>query len=194
MIYWSAFLLMKLIDLIYFRTKFEGIEHIPSQKSFILACNHISNLDPFVVGICQWRRFSFLAKEELFGTRFSDFLFRGMGAFPIKRDTSDFRALREALRRLKSGTPLILFPEGTRGVGDRKKESQPGVGFLALKSAVPVVPVFIEGSDRALPNGSKWFKFHPIRIKIGEPLHFSQDQDYAKISDSILQAIYANSR
>ncbi|MGE0269013.1 MAG: lysophospholipid acyltransferase family protein [Candidatus Omnitrophota bacterium] len=181
-----------MINLIYFRTKFQGLEHIPSGKPFILACNHNSNLDPFVVGICRWQRFSFLAKEELFRSKISSFLFAGMGAFPIKRDTSDFRALREALRRLKRGCPLILFPEGTRGVGDRKKESQPGVGFLAQKSGVPVIPVFIQGSDKALPQGSKWFKFHPIRIIFGRPLVFTQDQKYNQISDSILQAIYSN--
>lgn len=194
MIYWPAFLIMKLINSVYFRTRFDGLEYIPSGKPFILACNHISNLDPFVVGICQWRRFNFLAKEELFKDRFSSFLLRGMGAFPIKRDSSDFRALREALRRLKSGTPLILFPEGTRGIGERLKESQPGVGFLALKSGVPVIPALIEGTDHALPNNSKWFKSYPVRIRFGKPLHFSKDQDYAQISDSILKSIYSISR
>lgn len=193
MIYWPTFLIMQLINLIYFRAKFQGIEHLPSGKSFILACNHNSNLDPFIVGICQWRRFSFLAKEELFRSKVSNFLFSGMGAFPIKRDASDFRALREALRRLKKGCPLILFPEGTRGVGDRKKESQPGVGFLAQKSGVPVIPVFIQGTDKALPHGSKWFKFQPVKVTFGQPLEFSKGQDYHQISDSILQAIYRHS-
>ncbi|MBP9854551.1 MAG: 1-acyl-sn-glycerol-3-phosphate acyltransferase [Candidatus Omnitrophica bacterium] len=193
MIYSAAYVLMKLFDAIYFRTKFKGLENIPSAQAYILACNHKSNLDPFIVGICKRQRFSFLAKEELFKSKIADFLFRGMGAFPIKRDTSDFGALREALRRLKKG-PLILFPEGTRGVGDRKKEPQPGVGFLAKKSGVPVIPVFIEGSDKGFPSGAKWFRFYPIKITFGPPIVFNDQQDYHQIADTILEAIYSQSK
>ncbi len=191
MIYWPCYVLMRIVDLIYFRTKFVGVEHLPAGKPFILVCNHVSNLDPFVVGICRPRRFSFLAKEELFKKPLMNFLFRGMGAFPIKRGASDFGALREALRRLKGGIPLILFPEGTRGAGNRQKKANPGVGFIAQKSGVAVIPAYIEGSDGALPNGAKWFKFHPVRVKIGAPIAINRDQKYPEISQKILKSIYS---
>lgn len=191
MIYWICYFLMKTLDKIYFSSKFEGVENLPQEGGFIIACNHISNLDPFIAGICARRRFSFLAKESLFKNKILSFLFRGMDAFPIKRDTADFGALREALRRLKAGRPLILFPEGTRGVSGREKKSQPGVGFLVLKSQVPVLPMYISGSDQAFPNGAKWFRRHPVKVKIGESLKFNKDQEYSEISAQIVDSIYS---
>lgn len=191
MIYWPCYVLMRLVDLVYFRTKYIGREHIPKDQPFLLVCNHVSNIDPFIVGICRPRRFSFLAKEELFKGAFANWLFRGMGAFPIKRGRSDFGALRQALKRLKSGTPLILFPEGTRGTGSVKKKANPGVGFLAVKSGLPVVPAFIEGSDGALPNGAKWFRFHPVKVTFGPPVNISTEQKFPDISQEILRSIYA---
>ncbi|MBZ0166021.1 MAG: 1-acyl-sn-glycerol-3-phosphate acyltransferase [Candidatus Omnitrophica bacterium] len=191
LVYWSSFCCVKLVDSIYFRTKFSGLEHLPAQGPFILASNHLSNVDPFILGSCRWRRFNYLAKIELFSTPAKAWFFRQVGAIPIKRGTSDFRALRDSLRGLKSGRPLILFPEGTRGHSGRTKEPQPGVGFLALKSKVPVIPVRIVGSDGGLPPGAKWFKFHPIKVIFGEKLEFAPGDDYAQVAQKILTAIYA---
>lgn len=191
LVYWSSFCTVKLIDSIYFRTKYAGLHHLPAKVPFILASNHLSNLDPFILGACQWRRFNYLAKAELFNTPAKDWFFRQVGSIPIKRGTSDFRALREALRSLKAGRPLILFPEGTRGHSGRSKEPQPGVGFLTRKSRVPVIPARIVGSDGGLPPGASWFKFHPIRVVFGTPVVFEDGDDYAQVAQKILAAIYA---
>jgi len=190
MSYWIFYFIMRVIDKIYFQSKFYNVENLPLDGHFIIATNHISNIDPFIMGICQKRRFSFLAKEELFKTAFKNWAFRQMGAFPIKRGTSDFKALRESLRRLKSGTPLILFPEVTRGTSNAEKRSQAGIGFIAIKANVPIVPAYIEGSDKALPSGAKWFKRHPVKVTFGEPLRFKKDTDFSEISQSVLNEIY----
>ena len=99
--------------------------------------------------------------------------------------------VREALRRMKAGTPLILFPEGTRGYSERPKEPQPGVGFLTRKSGLPVVPARIEGSDKALPPGAKWFKSHQVKVVFGRPIAFRPEEDYPAVAQRILEAIYA---
>ena len=140
------------------------------------------------MGLSCARRFNFIAKEELF-KGFQGWFIGTVGAFPIKRDAADFRALREALRRLKKG-PLVIFPEGTRGVGDREKKPQAGIGFLAQKSDVPVIPVYIEGSDKAHPEGSKWIKFHPVRLYIGAPVVLDKSLSYEEIAEEIIDAIY----
>jgi len=114
-----------------------------------------------------------------------------MGAFPIKRGSSDFKALRESLRRLKNGTPLILFPEGTRGTGNVEKRSQAGIGFIAVKAKVPIVPAYIEGTDKALPNGAKWFKRHSVKVIFGKPLNFDKSTSFPEISQNVLTEIYA---
>ncbi len=191
MLYWPCFLLMKFLDLIFFNTKFIGVDNIPKDTSFIFASNHISNLDPFIIGISRWRRYSYMAKDSLFKKKLVGWFFHNVGAFPIKRDKSDLRALREALKRLKAGCPLILFPEGTRGAGNREKKPQAGIGFLANKSNKPVLPVYIVGSDKALPNGAKWLRRHRITVTIGKPIHLSDKQTYPEISSFILKNIYA---
>ena len=191
MIYWICYFLMTIIDRIYLRTEFYGREHIPPQGGFIIASNHISNLDPLIVGMCSRRRFSYLAKEELFNRKLLAFWFHHVGTIPIKRDTSDFRAIRESIRKLKNGCPLILFPEGTRGVSGRTKKVQPGIGLIVLKSELPVLPVFIQGSDLALPSGAKWFKRHTVKVKIGAPLSFTKGQTYLDIAHQIMSNVYS---
>ncbi len=189
MIYWLAYLLMKVTDKIYLNCKFLGKENLPNKGSYIIASNHISNLDPFILGVSCLRKFSYVAKDSLFKNKFLAFLFTQMGAFPIKRDTADFRSIRESLKRLKNGSPLIFFPEGTRGASERIKRLHPGVGFIALKSGVPVIPAFIEGSDQALPPGAKWFRRHRVKIYLGKPLHFMKKQTPEEIVKQIMEHV-----
>lgn len=189
MIYWTIYAVVKTIFFVFFQPKVLGRENLPAFGGFIFAGNHVSNLDPFILGITLTRQTRFLAKDSLFKTKFRNWLFRSMGAFPIKRNASDYGALRTALRIIKSGFPLVLFPEGTRGVSGKEKKSQPGIGFIAAQSGCPVVPVFLEGTDKALPPGKKWFRFHKVRVHIGKPLFFSKGEDYNVISDKIMNQI-----
>jgi len=191
MTYWLFYSIMVMLDAIYFRTEYQGRDRLPAQGSFIIASNHISNLDPFVLGIILRRRFGFVAKEELFKKKLIGWSFRQMGAISIKRDSSDFRAIRKALRRLRDGIPLILFPEGTRGVSGRNKKIQSGVGFIALKSNVPVFPVYIRDSDKAFPANAKWFRRYQVKVKVGEPIHFQQNQSFEEIASQIMDKVYS---
>ncbi len=181
MLYWSAYCIIKLISKIFFNIRFVGKENIPKQGAFIVASNHISNIDPFLIGLCARRRFSFVAKDSLFKSKFLSVIFRSLGAFPIRREMADFRAIRETMRRLKDGHPVILFPEGTRVQSKKIKRVQPGVGLIAIKSSVPVIPIYIEGSDKVLPPGAKWFRHHPIIVKLGAPMHFPQRESYPEV-------------
>ncbi|MCA9407893.1 MAG: 1-acyl-sn-glycerol-3-phosphate acyltransferase [Candidatus Omnitrophica bacterium] len=189
MLYWIGYLIMALVDGIYLRTEYINRKILPVSSSYIIASNHISNLDPFVLGMCQRRRFAFLAKEELFEKKWLGFILRNFGAFPIKRDAADFGAIRETLRRIKLQQPTVLFPEGTRGAGTREKKINPGVGMIAVKSGVPVVPVFVQNTDKALPNGAKWFKRHKVIVTIGEPIGFKSRKDYQQIALEIMAKI-----
>ncbi|MCA9399878.1 MAG: 1-acyl-sn-glycerol-3-phosphate acyltransferase [Candidatus Omnitrophica bacterium] len=190
MAYWFFYWTMRLLNAVYFRAVYRGLENLPKDGGFIIACNHISNLDPFIMGICQKRKFSFLAKDSLFKGFLMNWAFRAMGAFPVKRGTADLGALREAVRRLNQGCPLILFPEGTRGVTDREKKPQPGIGFISTKAQCPVIPAYIEGTEKALPNGAKWFRRHQVHVTFGKPLHLTGSKDYETISKTILDHIY----
>src|SRR5476649_340272 len=132
MIYYVTYFLTKILSWLYFPYKAFNTRNIPRQGAFILASNHISNLDPVLLGICSVRRINFMAKIELFKGLLGFFLTH-LGAFPVKRGESDFGAMREALKRLKNGRVILIFVEGTRRIRNEPSKAQAGVGFLAMK-------------------------------------------------------------
>jgi 1-acyl-sn-glycerol-3-phosphate acyltransferase len=167
----------------------EGREHIPRKGGFILASNHASYLDPIILGISFPRRMSFMARDSLFRSRFFGWYLRRLNTFPVKRESADIRSLREALRQLKKGCPLVIFPEGTRKGKHGDKKILGGVGFIVAKARVPVVPVKILGSEQVLPPGAKWFRRYPIHVIFGPVLYFPADTPYLEIAQSVMSHI-----
>jgi 1-acyl-sn-glycerol-3-phosphate acyltransferase len=171
-----------------FDLRVSGREHIPSQGGFIVASNHRSNFDPILIGVASSRVINFMAKEGLFKNRFFGWILKNVGAFPVKRHAADIGAIKEAIRRLQDGFGLLIFPEGTREQR-REIDVQPGIGMLALKGKVAVVPAFISGSQEALPKGAKWFRSAKIRIFFGRPLFFSEEKPYPQIAHEVMAEI-----
>jgi len=130
-----------------------------------------------------------MAKDTLFDNKIMGFMLRHVETFPVRRGTSDIGALRETLRRLKRGLPVVMFPEGTRKGSGKEVAIQTGIGFLAVKGEVPVLPVFIEGSDQVLPPGAKMFKRRRVSVTFGTPLKFSKEQPYPDIVNNIMDNI-----
>lgn len=150
-----------------------------------MAGNHVSYLDPPAFGVACPRGMHFMARDTLFKKKFFGRLLRSVHAFPLKRNAADVGALKEALRLLKSGTGLLLFPEGTRTVGGELGKPQAGVGFLVRKSGVPVIPAYIEGSNKALPKQEKKIHFfQSVEVRIGEPFY----PDTGKLTDEEISA------
>lgn len=178
-----------------FRFEAHGREHVPASGPVLLVSNHVSVLDPPFVGGAAPRELHFLAKEELFGIPLFGRLIHALNARPVKRDGSDSRALKMALRLLREGCALLVFPEGTRGVEGRLREGKPGVGMLAVMSGAPVVPVYVSGSGRALPAGRAVPRPVKVRVTFGPPLHFKPRDDagrkeqYREVTEDMMQAI-----
>ncbi len=187
--YWPAYAVIKIINPFFFPLTIKGRENVPPSGAFIAACNHISNFDPPLVSYAVRRPIYHIAKKGLFDNKAFGLLLYSVGAFPIKREGSDVSAMRECLRKLKKGEPLALFPTGTRVVGDNSVAPKSGVGFLAVKAQVPVIPLKIFGTDQVMPKGSKSISKHPVTITIGAPLHFSSQESYETIAAEILQKI-----
>jgi 1-acyl-sn-glycerol-3-phosphate acyltransferase len=190
MIYYFTYFATKVLSWVYFPYTAHQVHHVPRQGGFILASNHISNLDPVVLGICSVRRLDFMAKVELFKSLLGFFL-TNLGAFPVKRGESDFGAMREALRRLKEGHALLIFVEGTRRIGNEPTKAQAGVGFLAMKSRMPIVPVYLQGTDKVMAPGTKFFKRGPVSATYGEPFFVNDAPTYEEASQRILDKIYS---
>ena len=189
MFYWFSYYLIKALGAIFSPRVVLGKERLPQKGSFILASNHLSNLDPFLIGLSLQRRISYMAKDLLFRNPILRFCLHHVEAFPVRRGASDVRALRETLRRLKRGLPVLVFPEGTRRGSGTEKKTQSGIGFLAIKSNVPVVPVFIEGSDKVLPPKAKLPRRGRVTIRFGLPISFSKEQSYEEIVSFIMRQI-----
>ena len=130
-----------------------------------------------------------MAKDVLFRNPALRFCLQRVEAYPVKRGSSDVRALKETLRRLKRGLPVVVFPEGTRGGSGTEKRTQAGIGFLAVKGNVPVVPVHIDGSDQVLPPGAKFPKRGRVTITFGKPINFTNDRSYEEIVSAIMDEI-----
>lgn len=167
-----------------------GRENIPKKGGFILASNHISNLDPVTVGSACPRRLYYMAKEELFLNPILSLWMNAVGCFPVKRNSTDISALREAIRWLKSGGGLFLFPEGTRQeAGVKSAQPQAGIGFLAAKLSVPVVPAFVKGTDNALPRGAKFIRPATVSVCFGKQIHIERRMPYQEAAQLIMANI-----
>jgi glycerol-3-phosphate dehydrogenase (NAD(P)+) len=160
-VYWPARVVLKLAILAYFRLRRLGREHIPS-GGVILAANHRSFLDPFIIGCCLPRPIYFVAKRELFKNPIVGWFLNCMGAFPVKRGESDEESVATALALLEGGQAIVIFPEGTRIRSGSLAEPKRGVGRLALQSGAPVVPIAITGSEHARDG----WKIKPARVHI----------------------------
>jgi glycerol-3-phosphate dehydrogenase (NAD(P)+) len=155
---------------VYFRLTRIGREHIPAHGPVILASNHRSFLDPFVIAVMAKRPIYFVAKKELFVNRPIAWLLGALGAFPIDRHGGDQEAMATAKAILERGEGVLIFPEGTRirpGALGRPKR---GVGRLALETGAPVVPIAVHGTE-AVRNGWR-FRPHKVSIRAGAPLTF----------------------
>ncbi len=164
-----------LCSALYLPTTVKGEKNIPKKGGFILACNHVSYLDPVIFGISCPRPLNFMARESLFDNRVFGWLLARVNVFPIKRYSADIGAIKEALRRLKIGSGILLFPEGTRSSDGRIGEGLEGVGFLARKSNAPVIPAFIKGTQKAMPKGAKFVKPARLTVVFGPAIRFSEE-------------------
>ncbi|GEL08102.1 lysophospholipid acyltransferase family protein [Salisediminibacterium halotolerans] len=147
---------------LFYRVEIIGKENIPSDRGVLMCSNHINNLDPPLVGAFLKRETRFMAKAELFEAPVLKKLLPKLGAFPIRRGTSDRQAMRTGLGLLKERELVGVFPEGTRSKTGRLGDGLSGVGFFALRSEADVIPCAVIGSYKP---------FSRIKLIYGEPLN-----------------------
>jgi 1-acyl-sn-glycerol-3-phosphate acyltransferase len=188
-----------------FRPRIEGLEHVPASGAAIVAGNHLSFSDHFLMPAVLKRRITFLAKAEYFTGpglkgRLTAFFFRSAGQIPVDRSGKDAGqvAIREGLGVLSKDELLGIYPEGTRSHDGRLYKGKVGVAVMALKAGVPVIPCAMIGTFEAQPPGKVIPKLHPVVIRFGEPLDFSRyagmENEKAvlrAVTDEIMYAILA---
>jgi 1-acyl-sn-glycerol-3-phosphate acyltransferase len=168
-----------------FRLRARGVRNLP-EGGFVLASNHVSNFDPWALGVPLWpRRFlRFMAKSELYWFPMTVVL-RAGGAFPVRRGEADQEAYETAVRLAREGYVVAMFPEGTRrSKGLRKKwEARPrsGAARIALDAGVPLVPAAVKGTDRLARLG-------PLRVAYGTPIELD-GLDAQQATERLMAAI-----
>ena len=197
MIYRISRKIFELLIRILYNFEVYGRENVP-EPPYLIASNHASIIDPPLVGIACNRHFiDFMAKKELFDRPFFGRWCRKVGCIEVKRGGNSVKSLKEAIDRLVQGRVVAIFPEGTRSVDGKIRDAKRGTGFLIARAEVPVLPVYLEGSAKALPKGGRINRGAFIRVFIGKPLmpeEFSglgsgRHKDYDAISNMIMSRI-----
>jgi 1-acyl-sn-glycerol-3-phosphate acyltransferase len=174
-----------LIFRVFWRPRVEGLENVPPDGPVIIASNHLSFIDSVVIPLAVPRRVRFLAKAEYFTGRGlrgrgTALFFHLIDAVPVERtgNRDSMRSLESALAVLREGTAFGIYPEGTRSRDGRLYRGRTGVGWLALTSGAPVVPVGLTGTDRVQPVGARGVRVAPVRVRFGPPV---DPADYAAL-------------
>jgi 1-acyl-sn-glycerol-3-phosphate acyltransferase len=179
--WWSKYVLLGPLMRLLARPTIEGLEHIPARGGAILAGNHLAVADSFLVPLLVRRRITYLAKREYFIQPgfigwIKKVFFTGVGQVPVDRAVGSEAqaALDTAIRLLREGKLLGIYPEGTRSPDGRLYKGKTGVARMALEAGVPVIPVAAIGTNKLNPIGSRMWRPHHVHIRIGEPLDFSR--------------------
>ncbi|HNQ34856.1 MAG TPA: lysophospholipid acyltransferase family protein [bacterium] len=178
--------LLNIFCLLFFRLEVRGVENIPRRGGAILASNHLSLLDPPLVALRIPRRIRFLSKTVLYRNSLLEPIIKSLGIIPL-RQHSGAVGLKSVIRSLKSGHAVLIFPEGSRNPnGSELLPGQPGITLAVRATGVPVVPVLISGTEKALPLNAVIFRPRKVLIRYGPPLLYRGEADFA---DRVMAAI-----
>lgn len=168
--YYAGKFLTRMLLFLLAHWRVRGRENMPEQGPLLIVANHINLADPPILAVSIRRKAAFMAKEELFRSRFSRFLMRNFGAFPVRRGQLDRGALRRAEQLLAQGSVLIMFPEGQRSKNAQLQPAFAGSALVAVRSDVPILPVGITGTEKI--KGRGWLFRRPrITVNIGHPFY-----------------------
>jgi 1-acyl-sn-glycerol-3-phosphate acyltransferase len=153
------------------RVRMVGEDRLPKSGGYVLAPSHRSMMDiPFAAAVTT-RRLRFMGKQSVFKIPVLGTVFTWLGGFPVQRDGTDRKAVRDSLALLEAGEVLCVYPEGSRQHGPKIQPLQPGAAYLALRAGVPIVPVAINGAEEILRTKKDPIpRFGRVAIVIGEPI------------------------
>ena len=172
-----------------------------NEGGLIIASNHVSFLDPPLVGSAIREPIYYFARKTLLDHPVANFILTRVNALPVDQSRPEISVLKKIIQLLKKEEKVLIFPEGERSWdGKLNMDGQPGIGMIVSKAKVPVLPVRLFGAEKALPRGEKKIKRHPVTLVVGEPIDFTSvledpelgsKEKYKLIADRIMEAIAA---
>jgi 1-acyl-sn-glycerol-3-phosphate acyltransferase len=189
--------LCRLAYQMFFRGEVAGLDNLPETGGYIVAANHASHLDPPIVGLFLPRQVSFFARKTLWKPGVASWWLTAVGTIPVDRDGgTSIDAIKRVLQTLSHDKVVILFPEGTRSPNGELQAPRPGVGLLACKAQVPVVPARVFGSFEAFGKDGRLRLGTPVSVRYGRPLAPSEydhpgdgRERYTRTAERIMAAI-----
>ncbi len=173
----------------------QGVHHIPKEGGVLFVSNHVSFLDPVIVGSAANREIHFMARSTAFDIPGLGKLISMYNAYPVNRGAPDLGALRKTISLLKTGNAVLMFPEGTRSVDGTLGKARDGACFIADRAGVPTIPVFHSGAERMLPRNSRRLRRAKLTVTFGEPLELitaefeTRREMYQQMGNQIMEAI-----
>lgn len=194
--YLLGYSLSKAVAKTFFDYRVLGAENMIEDGPCIIAANHCSYLDPPLVGIACRRAIHYLARKSLLDLPVLGPILPELNVIPVDQKNADRSALMGAIRVVRHGGAVLIFPEGTRSADGELQPARPGLGMIAAKTGAPVVPVHVAGSYAAFPKGARMPKPTPVEVRIGRAIYpmagsSGERPDYEAISRQALQAIAA---
>jgi len=166
LVYYGGRFLTRMLLFLFTRWRVRGKENIPRQGALLIVANHLHLTDPPILSVSIDRKALFMAKEELFHSRFSRHIMRSFGAFPIRRGGMNREAMRKARQFLTQDMAIIMFPEGRRSLSTQLESAFSGAALIASRSSAPILPIGIFGTEKI--KGMSWFLRRPrITVNIG---------------------------
>jgi 1-acyl-sn-glycerol-3-phosphate acyltransferase len=162
----------------WFRVRYFGRENIPQQGGVLVVSNHQSHLDPPLIGAGAPRMMNYMARSTLFDIPLLGRFIRSVNAFPIDREGIGLAGIKEALKRLKRGGMVVIFPEGTRSPDGDMGPFRPGFTTLAVRTGAALLPVAIEGAYQAWPRSRRFPRPRPVHVQYGEPISPEEVRKY----------------
>ena len=172
-------LICYLIIHLFWSMKIEGEENINHEGPLILAANHVSYLDPVVLGVAFKRKIYFIAKKEIFEVPILAFLGRSLDVIPVDRKKLNPASIKKSLSLLETGHVLGIFPEGTRSSNGELLDLNAGLIKIALKANSPIIPVGLKGTFDIYPSHAKiplFLKRKTIYIRFGKPIYLDNNR------------------
>jgi 1-acyl-sn-glycerol-3-phosphate acyltransferase len=184
MLYRLTRIIARILFKVYFRLDVEGIEHLPQKGGCLLVANHASFLDPLVICAATPRVIHYITYAFFYYHPAIHWFCKRAHCIPVKKEGNDISALKNALRLLKDGEVVGIFPEGERSAMGVLAAAEPGVALMAMKANVPIVPIGIQGAYEAFPKGSSLPKPRKISMTMGTPFYI---RDYVAIEKKLTE-------
>ena len=199
-VYWFFHCFARFLFWLGFRGKVHNREilHQYRKEGALLASNHVSYLDPPLVGTACLHTIYFLARKTLFRFKFSGWLFPRLHAVPVDQERPDMSSMRRIIKLVRRDKQVAIFPEGERTLDGQLKRAAPGTGLVIAKSKALVIPMRIFGAFEAMPRGrSSKIRFSQVHLVVGQPFRFTDEEleaatdreGYQKLSDRVMEEI-----